>query len=136
MDFQILPNWSKRVGLFIFFFSMFLVAGDSFMDGFKGFPIGTHHYFKDFFGKTLYFIFEILPLIGLLIYMLSKERVEDDYIRLIRLQSYQTTVIVLLTMALIVYLFNVEYQVSLDMILSLFMMLFLIIFYFKKRVEQ
>lgn len=136
MDFQILPNWGKRLGLFIFLLSMFLVAGDPFMDGFIGVPSGTHHYFKDLFGETLFFFFDVLLLVGLLIYMLSKEKVEDDYIKLIRLQSYQMTIISLLIIALIIYLFDVSFQGSLDMVLSLFMILFLIIFYFKKRVDQ
>ncbi|MDF0714904.1 hypothetical protein PY092_01985 [Muricauda sp. 334s03] len=136
MDFQILPNWGKRLGLFIFFISLFLVAGDGFLDGFNGSPEGTHHYFEDLLGTTLFYFFNVLPLIGLLIYMLSKESVEDDYIRLIRLQSYQSTVILLLMVALAIYLFNVDYKVSLDMVLSLFMILFLVIFYFKKEAHS
>ncbi|AEM70287.1 hypothetical protein Murru_1244 [Allomuricauda ruestringensis DSM 13258] len=135
MDFQILPNWGKRLGLFIFFISMFIVAGDSFMDGYKGVPSGTHHFVKDFLGSSLFYFFDVLTLIGLLIYMLSKEKIEDDYIKLLRLESYQITIIILLIIALIIYLFDVSFQVSLGMILPIFMLLFLITFYFKKRVH-
>ena len=78
MDFQILPNWGKRLGLFIFLISFLLVGGDSFMDGYKGAPSGTHHFVKDFLGNTLYSFFDVLPLTGLLIYMFSKEKVEDS----------------------------------------------------------
>ena len=136
MDFQILPNWGKRLGLFIFLISFLLVGGDSFMDGYKGAPSGTHHFVKDFLGNSLYSFFDVLPLTGLLIYMFSKEKVEDDYIRLIRLQSYQATVITLLIIALVIYLFDIYYEVSLDMVLSLFMILFLVIFYFKKEAHS
>ena len=136
MDFQILPNWGKRLGLFIFFISFFLVGGDPFMDGFKGVPSGTHHFVKDFLGNTLFSVFDVLPLVGLFIYMLSKEKVEDDYIKLIRLQSYQFAVILLLIVAFSIFLFNVDYEVSLDMVLSLFMILFLVIFYFKKEAHS
>jgi len=136
MNFQILPNWGKRLGLFIFLISFFLVGGDPFMDGYQGVPSGTHHSVKDFLGNTLFSFFDALPLIGLLIYMFSKEKVEDDYIRLIRLQSYQATVILLLIVALAIYLFNVDYEVSLDMVLSLFMILFLVIFFFKKTAHS
>lgn len=136
MNVQILPNWGKRLGLFVFFISLFLVAGDGFLDGFNGSPDGTHHYFEDLLGTTLFYFVNVLPVIGLLIYMLSKEKVEDDYIRLIRLQSYQTTVIILLIIALAIYLFDVYYEVSLDMVLSLFMILFLVIFHFKKEAHS
>lgn len=136
MDFQILPNWGKRLGLFIFLTSLIFVAGDHFMDGFNGAPTGTHHFFEDLLGNTLSSFFNVLPVIGLLIFMLSKEKIEDDYIRLIRLQSYQTTVIILLIIALAIYLFDIYYEVSLDLVLSLFMILFLVIFYFKKQAHS
>ena len=48
MNFQILPNWCKKLGLAIFIIAALLTAGDSFMDGFNNVPEGTHHYFKDF----------------------------------------------------------------------------------------
>ena len=136
MDFQILPNWSKKVGLSIFIFFELIAGLDSFMDGLTKVPSGTHHYFRDFFGETLYSLIYALPLIGLLNYMMSKEKVEDDYIQLIRLQSYQITIVLLILLSLGIVLFNITFQVNLGNLLSLFMILFLIIFYFKKRVEQ
>jgi len=135
MGFLILPNWGKRLGLFIFIFFEITTAGEPFMDGFKGVPSGTHHFLKDFYGLNLFYFLDALPLVGLLIYMLSKEKVEDDYIKLLRLESYQITIIILLIVALIIYLFDVTFKVSLDMVLPLFMLLFLITFYFKKRVR-
>jgi MFS superfamily sulfate permease-like transporter len=68
--------------------------------------------------------------------MLSKEKIEDDYIKLIRLQSYQTGIVVLLLIALIIFLFDITFEISLGMAISIFMMLFLVIFYFKKRIDQ
>jgi len=136
MEFQILPNWSKKLGLSVFVVFELLTVGDSFMDGFYGMPYGSHTFFKDLYGENLYSVFYALPLIGLLIYMLSKEKIEDDYIKLIRLQSYQTGIVVLLLIALIIFLFDITFEISLGMAISIFMMLFLVIFYFKKRIDQ
>lgn len=133
MSFQIFPNWCKKLGLVVFIVSAIFTAGDSFMDGFKGVEEGTHHYFKDLYGPNLFHFFYILPTIGLLVYLLSKEKIEDDYIKLLRLDSYQLTVIIFLLVAIIFYVFLPKIKVSLDMILSLFMLSFLVIFYFKKR---
>ena len=135
MSFQVFPNWCKKIGLTLFIITSLLTAGDSFMDGFKAAPEGTHHFFNDLYGKNLYHFLSILPTVGLLIYMLSKEKIEDDYIKLLRLTSYQLTVVVLLLVAFLFYSFLPQIHFSLDMALSLFMLLFLSIFYFKKNQE-
>ncbi|WP_394974493.1 hypothetical protein [uncultured Croceitalea sp.] len=136
MDFQILPNWFKKLGLALFFIASILTAGDSFMDGWNNVPMDTHHYFKDFYGKTLFHILYILPTLGLLIYMLSKERTEDDFIKLLRLEAYQITVISFLAIAFIFYIIKPETNFSLDWFLSLFMLLFLLVFYIKKQANS
>jgi hypothetical protein len=133
MDFQILPNWCKKFGLGLFIITCILSGGDSFKDGVEGVPLGTNHFFRDYYGNKLNYLLSILPTIGLLIYMLSKEKIEDDYIKFLRLSSYQLTVIILLVLAFIIYVFSPGIQFSLDMALSLFMLLFLVIFYFKKN---
>nr|WP_286942251.1 hypothetical protein [Allomuricauda sp.] len=135
MSFQVLPNWCKKLGISLFVTTTLLTAGDAFMDGFRAVPSGTHHYFRDFYGETLFNVLHILPTISLVIYILSKEKIEDDYINLLRLQSYQSTVLIFLFIALGFYIFNPLLEFSLDMVLSLFMVCFLIIFYFKKRYQ-
>ncbi len=133
MSFQILPNWFKKVGVVIFILFSLLTAGDSFMDGLTGVTEGTHHYFRDLYGKTLFSIFYILPTLGLLVYLFSKEKTEDDFIMILRLQSYQITVVIFLLIAFIVYLVYPKIQLSLDLWLSLFMIFYLILFSYKKK---
>jgi len=133
MNFQIFPNWFKKVGLTIFFLFSLLTAGDPIMDGLNLVAEGTHHYFRDLYGNKLYSVFYILPTLGLLFYFFSKEKTEDDFITLLRLQSYQITVVVFLLIAFMVYLFYPKIQLSLDLWLSLFMISYLIIFSYKKK---
>lgn len=134
MNFQILPNWCKKLGLVIFFAAELLGAGDSFMDGFNNVELGTHHYFQDVYGPTLFSIIYVLPMFGLLIYLFSKEKIEDDYINMLRLQSYQITITVFLIIAFVIYLITQNIDLGLEMTLELFMMTYLIIFWIKKRI--
>lgn len=133
MNFQILPNWCKKLGLSVFVVSALLTAGDAFMDGFNNVSLGTHHYFKDLYGPILYQVFYILPVFGLLIYLFSKEKVEDDFINILRLQSYQITITSFILIAFVIYLFSNKINVGLENVLELFMMVYLIVFYIKKR---
>lgn len=133
MNFQLLPNWYKKLGIALFIIASILTAGDSFMDGFYNVPEGTHHFFKDLYGPTLFHFLYILPVLGLLIYLFSREKVEDDFIKLLRLQSYQITITSFILIAFVLYLFSHEINISLEITLELFMMLYLIVFYIKKR---
>lgn len=133
MNFQILPNWCKKTGLAIFILFSLLTAGDSVMDGWTGVTEGTHHYFKDLYGNELFSVFYILPTLGLLVFLFSKEKTEDDFIRFLRLQSYQITVVIFLLIAFIVYVVNPKMQFSLELWLSLFMIFYLILFSYKKK---
>lgn len=133
MSFQILPNWCKNLGVSLFIITSLLTAGDPFMDGSSGVPLGTHHFFKDFYGTILFSILDIFPTISLLIYLLSKEKIEDDFIKLLRLEAYQITIAIFLSLAFIFYIISPDTSFGLDWFLSLFMIIFLIIFYFKKQ---
>ncbi len=136
MNIQILPNWCKKLGLILFIITVLLTAGDPFMDGSSGVPLGTNHFFKDFYGTILFSILDILPTISLLIYLLSKEKIEDDFIKLLRLEAYQITTAIFLSLAFIFYVISPDTSFGLDWFLSLFMILFLIIFFFKKQAHS
>ena len=96
----------------------------------------TNHFFKDFYGTILFSILDILPTISLLIYLLSKEKIEDDFIKLLRLEAYQITTAIFLSLAFIFYVISPDTSFGLDWFLSLFMILFLIIFFFKKQAHS
>ena len=133
MSLQILPNWCKKLGLILFIVTAVAGGLDAFLDGLNGVPQGTHHFFKDLYGEGLFHIIYITPTIGLFLYLLSKEKAEDDFIKLLRLESYQITVITFLVAAILFYIFRPDIVFGLDWFLSLFMLLFLVVFYVKKQ---
>lgn len=67
--------------------------------------------------------------------MLSKEKIEDDYISKLRLESYQLTAIIGLIISLILYGFSENLKFTLDYFISLFMYFYLITFFIKKRLD-
>ncbi|UMB59510.1 hypothetical protein MHL31_10510 [Lutibacter sp. A80] len=153
MKLQILPNWCKKLGLTVFIVFSFIAAGDDFVngfcDGYNSFqPIdekiaNKEHVvsqiehittFKDFFGaKTLRYL-DALSILGILMYMLSKEKVEDDYINQLRLESYQLTAIVGILISIVLYAFSEEIKLTIDYFVTLFMYFYLITFFIKKRI--
>lgn len=153
MRLQILPNWCKKLGLAIFFIFSIISGYDdtigAFCDGWNAYPsiedttenkqhivkpIEHTTIFKDFFGaKTLRYL-DALSIFGILIYMLSKEKVEDDYINQLRLESYQLTAIVGILISILLYAFSENIKLTLDYFITLFMYFYLITFFIKKRI--
>jgi len=153
MKLQILPNWCKKLGLTMFIVFSFISSGDSAVNGFNdganyNQPIedkieNINHtpteiprstLFKDYFGENLLHWLDVISIFGLLIYMLSKEKVEDDYINKLRLESYQLTAIIGIVISILLYAFSESIQLTPDYFIILFMYCYLIIFFIKKRV--
>jgi hypothetical protein len=154
MKLQILPNWCKKLGLAMFIIFSCIAAGDDFLEGFEvGYNstrlpteinVENSNYtppakseisiFKNYFGaKTLRYL-DALSIFGILMYMLSKEKVEDDYINQLRLESYQLTAIVGILISILLYAFSENIKLSLDYFITLFMYFYLITFFIKKRI--
>ena len=148
MKLQVLPNWCKKLGLAIFIIFSFIFARDQFLKGWYSSsyttPYKTLEYttpppskttnFTGFFGvKTLHYL-DALSIFGLLIYMLSKEKIEDDYINQLRLESYQLTAIIGIVISILLYAFAESKKLTLDYFITLFMYLYLITFFIKKRI--
>jgi len=146
MKTQILPNWCKKLGVIIFIIFSFLGGRDDFNDGFKSgyntFSPSRNHItnisenattFSSYFGENLTHFFDILGIIGILIYMLSKEKIEDDYINKLRLESYQLTAIIGLVGSILLYSFTKDLKLTLDYFIMLYLLFYLVIFFIKKR---
>jgi hypothetical protein len=65
--------------------------------------------------------------------MLSKEKIEDDYINLLRLESFQLTTIIGLLVSIIFFSFSKDIKLTLDYYIILFVWGYLITFFIKKR---
>lgn len=138
MSFQVLPNWCKKLGVIVFVVFSFLEGRDAFFEGFLGIPEKTLHSqgvfsFRAFFGENLMLVFSTISLLGIIVYMFSKEKVEDDFINKLRLESYQLTALLIIIVSLIFYIGNFGKTVELGTFISLFLFIYLLIFAFKKR---
>lgn len=145
MKMQILPNWCKKLGLTLFFVGSIIGGVDDarygflegFYDGLNGNEYRTTKIVKvlPYFKENTKHIFSVLSIIGMLIYMVSKEKIEDDYINKLRLESYQLTLIVGLVLAIILFAFSKKMKIHIDVFITLFMWFYLITFFFKKRID-
>ena len=136
MKIQILPNWCKKIGLAVFVIAYLInhsmrwivmpVLPDVELDAINN-TFNTGIIYK------YIFVIPVLPIIGMLIYMLSKEKVEDDYINKLRLESFQLTTIVGLFVAIILFILNNYLKVTLDFFIFPFIWCYLILFFIKKR---
>ncbi len=150
MDIQILPNWFKKVAVILFVISTLLSGADDFIAGWhEGVRQGNknnsiaemyeksnhnNYYFTNMIGgKEVTHWFGVLASLALLTYLLSKEKIEDDYIKLLRLESYQLSFIIVTIIALFYYLFNKELFFGIADSVNILMLLYLVIFYFKKQ---
>lgn len=138
MKTQILPNWCKKLGIIVFIVGTFIGGGDDFIDGCKGLPYNTAEgskLFSNYFGETIVHYIEVLGILGILIYILSKEKIEDDYINKLRLESFQFTAVIGLFVAILLYTFSKSLTLTLDYFIILFLLVYLITFFIKKRID-
>ena len=138
MNFQVLPNWCKKIGLITFVSGAFIEGRDAFIEGATGKPYLSLQEsgvftFREYFGESLMHFFGILSLIGMVIYVLSKEKIEDDYIDKLRLESYQITALLGLSVTIVLYTFSKDIKLTLDYFIILFLWTYLITFAIKKR---
>jgi len=143
MKTQILPNWCKKLGIALFIIFSFISGGDDFIngfyDGFNGLPSNPNSsdsvLFLNYFNESVLHLFSIISMLGVLIYILSKEKVEDDYIQKLRLDSFQLTAIIGLVASILLYSFSKNIKLTLDYYIFLFIWCYLIIFFIKKRMD-
>ena len=133
MKIKMLPNWGKKLGFLIFITCFFISDYSDFMDGLTGQSSNSGKY-EDLVGKQLSHVLEILSILGLIIYMFSKEKIEDDYINKLRLKSFQLTSFIGLALTIIAYAISEEIRLTLDYFIILFLWIYLGVFAIKKRV--
>lgn len=145
MRIKMLPNRFKKLGIFLFFIgfivsSTSISARKSFYDGYNSAKASNYIspglepiFIEKYFGEYIIHVFDVLMLLGLIIYMLSKEKTEDDYINALRLESFQLTSLLALAIAIILYIFLENLKLSLDIFIALFLWVYLITFAIKKR---
>ena len=138
-------NWGKNLGFLVFIISILITS--TFIENRKSFlerynaglvleseilnlePI----LFERVLGPESLHFFSILIIIGLIIYMFSREKVEDDYIDKLRLESFQLTSLIGLAVLIILYIVFKTLKLELDYFVLIFLIIYLNIFALKKR---
>ena len=144
MNIQILPNWFKKVALIVFTISYIIVGFDSFLDGVNAAHANQQYDYNevpesqlmtDFVGgKTVINYLSIISLLSIIAYILSKEKVEDDYINILRLESFQLSFVIIIFVGIVFIIFNKNELFGLFDSVTLFLWLYLSIFFIKKRI--
>lgn len=137
MTLKMLPNWCKKLGLGIFIVGSSISAYKGFMEGYTAtYPKSEkYNFLENLYSDSTLHLFDVLAIIGMLIYMFSKEKIEDDYINKLRLESYQLTSLIGLLICIILYIFSQTMRLSLDYFINIFLMFYLVIFAIKKRAD-
>ena len=135
MTYQIFPNRFKSLGkmLFLICFSVPLLTS-VFGGLLNPFESNENQSFAEqFLNSSIIGWLELLSMLGMLIYMLSKEKVEDDYINKLRLEAFQITTLLSIITSFIIYFFNPSFKLSLSYFILFFLFTFLVAFSLKKR---
>ena len=128
MKLKMLPNWCKKVGVSLYIIGAIPSAYTGYMDGINEYNNpsiindNSHLWFSD-----------IILYLGLIIYFLSKEKIEDDYINKLRLESYQVTIIIGIILSFITFIIFKNIEIQNSLFLESFLMIYLLIFWYKKR---
>lgn len=148
MTTHILPNWYKKIGLILFIIASLLNGSLNFINnsinkykisGINTTEIGTQSdngilgLINAFSGGGLSYGIDFIAIIAMLIYMISKEKVEDDYIDKLRLESFQLTFIIGLLVTIIVYVLAKDLKLTLDYFIFPLLWSNIIIFFIKRK---
>tara|TARA_R100000908_G_scaffold45503_4_gene21769 strand:- start:60613 stop:61095 length:483 start_codon:yes stop_codon:yes gene_type:complete len=134
MSFQFLPNYFKKVGLFIFIvsgipsFSKGLVDGRNAADGiptpeaFEAFTfLGIH------FTESLYDTLVFVGIIGLFLYLFSKDKIMDEFLLRIRHEAIQLTFLATVVFVFLMLIINPNWRIGGMALIEYQVVLFLII---------
>lgn len=145
MNIQILPNWCKKLGIAIFLvgllglFVTFIIslnnseiADGAYMVGYNAGKKLRELFEGSFFmgisiGRTI----ALATLLGMMTYLFSKEKVEDEYIAKLRLESYQLTFLIIVSFVFITFLLGGNMAAL--FVLYFFFGCYLLVFSLKKR---
>ncbi len=153
MKIYILPNWFKKIGLTFFIVASLLNGSINFLNssnklysidaplpginvnelGIDSASNGFKGLINAFTGGALPYIINILAIIGIFVYIVSREKVEDDFINKLRLESFQLTTIIGLMVATVFYIVAGETKFTLDYFIFPLLWSYLIIFFLKRK---
>lgn len=134
MTFQFLPNYFKKIGIFIFVVAGIPSMKKGFTDGYNAASgISRPETFEVFsvFGLTItepvYNMASIIGVAGLLLYFFSREKLMDEFLVRLRLESIQITFILTALFLFLMLFFEHNRRISAVGLIEYQVVLFLII---------
>ncbi len=145
MNLQIFPNWCKKVGvtifilgllLFIFLFINAIITSTQGNSAYEsGYLLGKQLRSsldtEIFWSITIGKITNLFTMIGMIMFFLSKEKIEDEYINKLRLEAYQFTS--LFIAFLLFFISILGKNISASFLLYIFFACYLLVFRIKKE---
>ena len=135
MNFQILPNKTKSIGLTIFIICCGIPIIVAFLSGVTS-PFLSNDgslLTQTLFNPNLLKWLNIVSILGMVLYVLSKEKIEDEFIMKLRLESFQITLMLCLGTIITLLLIDDSMMLNIIYVTYAFLLTYLITFYLKKR---
>jgi len=133
MTLQLLPNYFKKIGLSLFLITMLPNFFRGFWEGFQGHPQG---YYESILAKysilgiplneQFFSTLGILSVLGLIIYALSKDKVFDEFLLQLRLESIHLSFFVSVLIIFVMLFFEPNSEISALFVVELQVLIFLI----------
>jgi len=136
---KLLPHYFKWIGLTVFLIGFMVSMID---DGRHGFIDGWNDARSSGEDEILYV--RIMPeliskladyatMLGLLIYILSKNRMEDELAQKLRYESAFIVLVITIIWVLVLYIINHDTKIDPSYLLSIQMLFYLVVKFFRKR---
>lgn len=131
---KLLPHFFKWIGLALFF-SGFILAFDDVRLGFlEGYSQTTVENFERFFPVYFSILGDFASLLGLLLYILSKNKSEDEFAQKLRYESAFLVMVFTILTLMVIYIVNPDFEISPSTFLASQMFAYLIIRSLKRKV--
>ena len=153
MNIQVFPNWTKKIAITVFIISYIISYSQDAINALKEGYNASNSYeinnnnsryinnvdekvnvFEEYLGHKAIHIFKFLTLLSMLVYLMSREKVEDDFIKILRLEAFQLTAIIFIIGEIVFFLFDESIKYRIGDFASDFLTLYLLIFFIKKRI--
>lgn len=130
---KLLPHYFKWIGIGLLILS-FVFGIDDFLLGFTGAsmdlpPDNFKRILPEFFSQ----LSDYVLLIGLLIYLVSRNKREDEFIQKIRYESAYIVLAITILGILVLYIINPDIKLNASYLLAFQMLFYLVIKFFRKR---
>ena len=136
---KLLPHTFKWIGLALFFLGFIFNSID---EGRRDFMIGyndsvnepVEYVFKPVLPEKVMHISDVMMLIGLLVYILAKNKREDEFAQKLRYESAFIVLVLTILVILVWYILVPDFKIQPSTLISLQMIFYLIIRLIKKQI--